>query len=372
MGVKKLPLLAEPPQIAWLAEGLIPAGYVSVLFSRPGEGKTRLVAYLATQVTRPNGEFAGRPVRRGRTLILDADDPAALGYQLWVHRFLATFQDADRGLIDLRGVEGGLTPEDVQGLEEELKSDPPALIVLDAFSSAFLGLDVIKPHVVHKPIRALTALAQATGAALLLVDHTGKPAPGQTYVEKGPLGSMAKLIAPRAAFALERVPPAEVGGRDVTKLTCVKQSYGPLPAPIGLELVQEGGGAYFREYSLPGSESLEERAASVILRALAEVPEGLERRELLKRVVAEANVSERTFRRALVVLKAREAVEEVQLPGRGAPKLVRLSSESPLATNNENPVHDGKRFVASPVATNGPVGHKNEEEEEGDGPWLWL
>ena len=371
MGLKKLELLAEPPRIAWLAEGLIPAGYVSVLFSRPGEGKTRLVAYLAAQVTRPNGEFAGRPVQRGRVIILDADDPAALGYQLWLHRFLATFQDADPALIDLRGVEGGLTPEDVNALEEELKDDPPALIVLDAFSSAFLGLDVIKPHVVHKPVRALTALAQATGAALLLVDHTCKPAPGQTYVEKGPLGSMAKLIAPRAAFALERVPPGEVGGRDVTKLTCDKQSYGPLPAPIGLELVQEGGGAYFREYSLPGSESLEERAASVILRALAEAPEGLERRELLRRVVAEANVSERTFKRALGTLKERGAVEEAPLPRRGGPKLLRLSSEDRLAPNGENRVQHGTGFRANGLAQNQDFGPKKQGEEEED-LWAWL
>ncbi|MFX9465437.1 hypothetical protein ABTO23_18680, partial [Acinetobacter baumannii] len=87
------------------------------------------------------------------------------------------------------------------------------------------------------PIRALTSLAQATGAALLLLDHVGKLAPGQTVAEKGPLGSTAKLFSPRAAFALDRIPPKEVEGRDVVKLTCVKQSYAPLPPPIGLELV---------------------------------------------------------------------------------------------------------------------------------------
>jgi len=372
MAVKRLSLPQEPPVVEWFVDELIPAGYVSVLFAKQGEGKTRLVAFLAVQALRPQGSFAKRPVRRGRVLILDADDPGGLGYALWLHRFLRAYEDADKGLLDLRAVEGGLTPEDVRALEEELKQDPPALIVLDAFASAFLGVDVLKPQLVHAPLRALTSLAQATGAALLLVDHVGKLAPGQTVAEKGPLGSTAKLFSPRAAFALDRLPPKEVEGRDVVKLTCVKQSYAPLPPPIGLELVwlSDGEGAYFKPYPLPEAATLEERAEKVILELLAEVgEEGLPRKELLGEVVQRANVSERTAKRALSGLRERGLVEEAELPGRGAPKVLRLPRSNlsiSLAQNRENAVQDEERFWAKGLAQNGEVGPKSPDPLEAE------
>ncbi|RTH11680.1 hypothetical protein CSW46_03920 [Thermus scotoductus] len=365
MAVKRLALPQEPPVVEWFVDELIPSGYVSVLFAKQGEGKTRLVAFLAVQALRPQGLFGKRPVKRGKVLILDADDPGGLGYALWLCRFLRAYEDADTALLDLRAVEGGLTPEDVRALEEELRQDPPALIVLDAFSSAFLGVDVIKPQQVHAPIRALTSLAQATGAALLLLDHVGKLAPGQTVAEKGPLGSTAKLFSPRAAFALDRIPPKEVEGRDVVKLTCVKQSYAPLPPPIGLELVwlADGEGAYFRPYPLPEAVTLEERAEKAILELLAEAgEEGLSRKALLEEVVQRGNVSERTAKRALSGLRERGLVEEVALPGRGAPKVLRLPRPNlsmPLAQNRENAVQDEEGFWANSLAQNRELGPKS-------------
>ncbi|MFN4073525.1 MAG: AAA family ATPase [Thermus sp.] len=365
MAVKRLTLPQEPPVVEWFVEDLIPAGYVSVVFAKQGEGKTRLVAFLAVQALRPQGVFAKRPVKRGRVLILDADDPGGLGYSLWLHRFLRAYEDADTSLLDLRAVEGGLTPEDAAALVEELRHDPPVLIVLDAFASAFLGVDVLKPQQVHLPIRTLTALAQATGAALLLVDHVGKLAPGQTVAEKGPLGSTAKLFSPRAAFALDRLPPREVEGRDVVKLTCVKQSYAPLPPPIGLELVwlSDGEGAYFKPYPLPEAATLEERAEKVILELLAQAgEEGIPRKALLEEAVRRGNISQRTAIRALSELRGRGLVEEVELPGRGAPKVLRLPRPGlsiSLAQNRENPVQDAKGFCAKGLAQNGELGTKS-------------
>jgi hypothetical protein len=354
VAVVRLALPPEPPEVAWGVEGLFPRGYVSLVFAHQGQGKTRLVSFLAVQAARPEGRglFAKRRVAHGRVVILDADDPGGLGYSLWVNRFLRAYPDADRGLIDLRAVEGGLTPEDLAALEAELKEDSPAFVILDAFSSAFLGVDVIKPHQVHAPMRALTALAQALGTTLILLDHVGKLLPGQSVAQKGALGSVVKLASPRAAFALERVPPKEVEGRDVVKLTCVKQSYAPLPPPIGLELawLEEEEGCYFKPFPLPEGETLEERAEAAILRLLGEAgEEGLPRKELLAGVVARANVSERTALAALGNLRRRGTVEVVELGGRGSPKAYRLSGTPhrvvPVARNGENALLDATDFV---------------------------
>lgn len=411
MAVKRLLLPPEPPEVEWGVEGLFPRGYVSLVFAHQGQGKTRLVSFLAVQAARPEGRglFAKRRVRHGRVVILDADDPGGLGYALWINRFLKAYEDADRGLVDLRSVEGGLTPEDVAVLEAELKEDPPAFLVLDAFSSAFLGVDVVKPHLVHAPMRALTALAHSLNTTLILLDHVGKLAPGQSVAQKGALGSVVKLASPRAAFALERMPPREVEGRDVVKLTCVKQSYAPLPPPIGLELVwlQEEEGCYFKPYPLPEGQSLEEKAEAVILLVLQEAgEEGIPRKELLEEAVRRANVSERTAKAALSALRGRGAVEVVELPGRGAPRVYRLADcVVSFAQNRENAVQDeadfgqsrlpkmdggsknavqdradfgqcdeeGQKFSETPLAENPGLAENPPSPEGGiEEEWIWL
>ena len=58
MAVKRLSLPQEPPMVEWFVDELIPSGYVSVLFAKQGEGKTRLVAFLAVQALRPQGSLS--------------------------------------------------------------------------------------------------------------------------------------------------------------------------------------------------------------------------------------------------------------------------------------------------------------------------
>jgi hypothetical protein len=222
---------------------------------------------------------------------------------------------------------------------------------------------------VHAPMRALTALAQALGTTLILLDHVGKLLPGQSVAQKGALGSAVKLASPRAAFALERVPPKEVEGRDVVKLTCVKQSYGPLPPPIGLELawLEEEEGCYFKPFPLPEGETLEERAEAAILRLLEEAgEEGFPRKELLAGVVARANVSERTALAALGTLRRRGTVEVVELGGRGSPKAYRLSGTPhrvvPVASKGENALLDATDFVQRGLHKMGEDGGENLQE----------
>lgn len=329
MSVLRAVLPESIPEIHWVVDELIPQAFVSMLYGRQGEGKTQVAAYLAVQAARPAGKgtFAGRPVASGWSLILDADDPASVGYAIWVNRFISEFPDAERGAISLRRVRDGLTPADVKQLRDELKDAPPLLVILDAFSSAFLGLDVIRPHEVHEPIRALADFAAELGSAVLVLDHVGKLAPGQTVADKGPLGASAKLYAPRAAFALDRLPPKDTDGKTVYRLTCTKQSYAPTPAPFGLELVFTGPDrADLRPYPLPDVVSLEQKAEIAILDFLRGLPSGAARKEVLAHAIVKANVSERTAKRALQGLVTRGTVVAESLPGQGAPVLLRLAT----------------------------------------------
>jgi len=374
--LRPLELSDTIPEIRWHVHGLIPAGYVSTIYSPPGVGKTALAAYLAVQTVRPQGRFAGQPVRHGKVIILDADDGTGHSYNLWLNRFLGAHPDAKRELIQLWAADGeGLTPEDVKKLKEELAPDPPVLIILDAFSSAFLGVDPIKVHLVHEPLRGLTDLANETGCALLVTDHVGKQVKGQTVAEKGPLGTLAKLILPRAAFALERVPPADVDGRDVLKLECTKQSFEVKPPPLGLELVEFEDDVFdLRQFELPGEKTLEQRAEEAALELLSEAGGSLPRKELLQKIENRANVSVSTANRALRALLDRGAVERVRGSGRGRPATYTLCGT--LAENAENAVTTEQFSCANPLALRngsgggngaGAHGAQTEGEHPGEG-----
>ena len=57
--ISRLTLPQEVPTVQFHIAGLMPSGYLSLLFAPAGVGKTRLMAHLAVQTVRPCGEFAG-------------------------------------------------------------------------------------------------------------------------------------------------------------------------------------------------------------------------------------------------------------------------------------------------------------------------
>jgi len=90
--------------------------------------------------------------------------------------------------------------------------------------------------------------------------------------------------------------------------------------------------------------------------------EGVPRKDLLQQVIARVNMSEHTAKRALQALQRRGVVGEEELPGRGRPKVLRLSGQSspsyigPLVQKGENVVRDDAGFWAKPLAQNGALG----------------
>jgi hypothetical protein len=352
VGVRRLPLPSEPPRMGWGVRDLFPQGHASLVLAHPGQGKI-LMSFLAVQAARPEGRgFVGEyAVRHGRTVLLNAEDPMGWGYRFWVNRFLPAHPDADRGLVDLRAVEGGLTSEDVAALEAELKEDPPAFLVLDGLASALLEVDVGSSHRATATLRALAALAQDVGLTLLLLEE--KDRPSSVAFSRGPLGAALRAAAPAALFSLERVPPREAEGREVMRLVALMQRYAPLPSPLGLELVEGHGGEGWslEPYPLLEGQTRVAKAEAAILQALREAGEGgLPRKVLLEDVMARTTVSERTAKTALANLKSRGKVKEVTLGGRGNPKAYRLvDSRYFFAQNGESALRNGADFGQSPL-----------------------
>lgn len=348
----QIKLLEHPPKAKWLVGNMFPLGHLSLVFAAGGIGKTRLVSHLAVEVTRPQGEglFLGHWVKHGKVLILDADDPTGFGYQSWINRFLGTRYDARRDLIKLRAVTGGFSPDDIGALKAELKDDPHDLIVLDTFASAFIGLDTLKGHHVQQALVALAELAKDLECAIVLLDHVGKLQPGQTVVSKGPYGS-AKTFSPRAIFALERVPPKEVEGRDIIKMTCTKMSYAPEPAPIGLEISLEENDTLARVKlaDLPNGGLLDKAKEAIVSALKSAKGEDMPRQALLSAAVASANITQRYAEKALKeLLETHPDIAEVSLPGRGSPKAYHINSSS----NSENADRDSVLFTEQASSSN--------------------
>lgn len=353
MGVRRLLLPSEPPRMDWGVEGLFPQGHASLVLAHPGQGKI-LMSFLAAQAARPEGRgFVGEyVVRHGRTLLLDAEDPTGWGYTLWVNRFLRAHPDADRGLVDLRAVEGGLTLEDVLALEAEFREDPPAFLILDGVASALLGVDAGSPRQAAATLSALAALAQRLGLTLLLLEEADWRR-ARNALPRGPLGAALRAASPAALFSLEWVPPREAKGRKAMRLVALPQRYDSPPSPLGLELVEGHGGKGWslEPYPLMEGRTSVARAEAAILQALREAGEGgLPRKVLLKEVMARATVRERTATTALANLRARGKVAEMALGGRGNPKLYRLvDSESFFAQKGESALRNGTDFGQSPL-----------------------
>lgn len=366
MPMNKLELLEKPPKASWLVGNMFPLGHLSILYAPPGIGKTRLVSYLAAQVTRPEGLFLGHWVRQGKVLILDADDPQGFGYQTWLNRFLAAHYDTERSLIELRAITGGFTPSDVESLKMELHQDPPSLIVLDTFMSAFVGLDTLKAHNVQFALTNLTLLAKELNCAVICLDHVGKLRAGETVVSKGPYGA-AKTFSPRAVFALSRVPPKEVEGRDVVRLDCTKMSYAPELSPIGFEIILDEDEKVARVHltDLPKGTLLDDAKAAILLALKTAGGEPMPRKALLNTAVMQANITERYAEKALKQLEREMGFSllAVELGGRGNPKGYVLREMD--APNAKKSVQDEESFAEQPSSPNELMSKLKVRLEEG-------
>lgn len=321
MPMRIVPLSDTLPKIDWLVKDMIPLSHLSTFYAPAGVGKTRLLSFLATQISRPEGDFLGHAVVAGNTLILDADDPQSYGYQVWLNRFFAGYEDAHANRINIHAILGGLSPEDITSLRYELKNNPPKLIIIDTFASAFLGLDSIKGHYVQRALSELAQLASDLGSAIIVLDHVGKLKKGETVASRGPYGS-AKTFAPRAIYALSRVDPRDVDGRDVLRMDCTKASYAPMLAPQGIEIVLSDDSKVARVQAIPLPEgSALDRAQQVMLETLMQNNNEayITRKDLLAVAVQEVNITTRYAETALKLLVEKHDLPAVNLEGRGSP-----------------------------------------------------
>lgn len=166
--------LASLPPLSWLLETLLPTGGLSVLYGPSGVGKSFLALDWSLCVA---GEMAwyGRASTGGWVVYIAAEGVAGL------HPRVDAWQTA-RSVSDIEPIR--FVPEAVNLLDKqqldrarrtlEQLDQPAALVVVDTMARTMLGGDENSARDVGLLIDGVDTLRADSGAAALIVHHTGK------------------------------------------------------------------------------------------------------------------------------------------------------------------------------------------------------
>lgn len=338
-------LSRELEPLDWYVDELILKGYLNLVASLPGHGKTAMLTGLAWQASRAGGgEFLGERVEPGVTIFVDYDAPGdGRSVRFWLDKHRAAYPDGDMNKIIVLEPDidtFGMAEGELSQLTNLVRATGASLVIVDSFMAAFPNTDPIKLTAVQGPFWYLRRLATETGAAVILIDHLPKPMVGEVAGARGVMGSIAKPAQSRTVHLLTRVPAKEVQGRNVLRWDVHKMSFAALPEPFGVELHFDEGAVRIEPTELPESagETKTERASRAMQTHL-EVNRGLvvHRKELLQVGIRGANVRERAAANALKELldRLRDEVEAVKLIGQGSPVGYRLKGKESDASDHE-------------------------------------
>jgi KaiC/GvpD/RAD55 family RecA-like ATPase len=156
-------LLAEPEEpTAWVVEGYVARGEVTVFAGAPKVGKTTLLAQLAAAVARGTS-FIGRRVEQTAVLLIDLEQH--------LRRTKARFRGLGTEGLPLHVFNDTAVKFDVSVYVRE---HGIGLVVVDSLSKYWDIQDENDAAQVSAALRHIRAIAAATDAAVVLIHHTRK------------------------------------------------------------------------------------------------------------------------------------------------------------------------------------------------------
>ncbi len=193
-------------QIVWLWPGVIPRGMPSLIAGKQGLGKSFLICDIAARVSTGRPMPDGQPGTPGNVLLLAREDDASCVLlprlkaakanlqRVW----WSVFANASTGSpIDLA--------EHIDLLTQTAVERRFDLIVVDTFAAfAPAGTDSNAAQDVRLLLDALTRLARATGAAVVVVAHLRKTGQGDGDPMDAIAGSVQMTAGVRVASMLEK------------------------------------------------------------------------------------------------------------------------------------------------------------------------
>jgi hypothetical protein len=220
----------QPKVVSWLWPRRVPFGAISLLSGDPGIGKSTLAATIAAAVSSglplPGSAFT----ERGAVLILEAEDSVERTLIPRLKAAGATTRHChvlrEPELIDLA--------TGIGALERSVVEVSAKLLVIDPLM-AFLGsgVDAYRDQDVRRVLSPLRAMAERTGAAVLILRHLNK-ASGQSAAYRGG-GSIGIGAAARAEMLAGRAPRDE----SLCLLAQIKSTLGKPPPILAYRIVEE-------------------------------------------------------------------------------------------------------------------------------------
>lgn len=223
LSVEELEALPAP---TWLIDQYVPAGSLAVLYGPSGGGKSFVALDMALSVA-AGIRWAGFVTQAGPVVYVAAEGGAGLGQRVaaWKRaRGIATVDKLWFCLEPVQLMDGTATRTFIETLET--LPAPPSLVIFDTLARCLVGGDENSARDVGLFVRGADRVRTSTGAAVMIVHHTGKNGTSER-------GSSALRAAADVMLALQVED-------DVIRLEVDKQKDAPAAPALYLRLEPEG------------------------------------------------------------------------------------------------------------------------------------
>lgn len=202
----------EVERSQWLWPGYIPAGKITVLAGDPGMGKSTIALDIVARISRGSHLPSGGRSVSGTCIVASAEDAPE---DTIIPRLIIAGANLDRvGLVrEVRLMDDEIRflslPRDLQKLRDTLISRGARLMIIDPFNSFMeKGTDTYKDQDVRMVLSPLEAMAEETGAAIVIVAHLNKKEDASTLYRVG--GSIGFIGAARSVLAVTHTPKENI------------------------------------------------------------------------------------------------------------------------------------------------------------------
>ena len=191
----------QAEEIKWLWKPYIPFGKLTIVQGDPGEGKTTFVLQLAAQLSQGKGFDESMKISEPMNVIYQtAEDGLADTVK---PRLLSANADCSKIKV-IDDTEQSLYMDD-ERLEIAIREQNAKLLILDPLQ-AYLGdrVDMNRANEAREMTKKLSAMAERTGCAVVLVGHMNKGS-GTKAAYRG-IGSIDFFAIARSVLLVGRVP----------------------------------------------------------------------------------------------------------------------------------------------------------------------
>ncbi len=223
--------LAEPPPRVDLVEGLLPEGYITVLYGDGGMGKSYLALAIATCVALEK-RFLGRGVKPTGVLYLDwevdQNEAARRAFQI------ARGMGLERPPMNIWYEEINQPLSAMAGkIKAYIEERGVGVVIIDS-----LGLACADDPEAARVVIKLFSMLKGLRTTILGIDHQSKLNEGQHYGLKSPFGSVYKGNLSRSVIQIQKVEGSY--GQLALLLHHKKFNFGHLNDDMGVRLHFEG------------------------------------------------------------------------------------------------------------------------------------